>query len=107
MEVLYFLTKELLIESVEPNIILLEMVMVMVKVKDIEKIDPDNLEADEAADEVVEEVVLEDHEKITEDNEKITEDNEDNEMTLEVIATTSEDHEVMNHEDHSILNNNK
>jgi hypothetical protein len=100
MEVLYFPTKELLIESVEPNIILGEMMVKMAK-------DHDNLEADEAADEVVEEVVLEVHEKITGDNEKITEDNEGNEMTLEVIATTSEDHEVMNHEDHSILNNNK
>jgi hypothetical protein len=99
MEVLYFPTKELLIESVEPNIILGEMMVKMAK-------DHDNLEADEAADEVVEEVVLEVHEKITGDNEKITEDNEGNEMTLEVIATTSEDHEVMNHEDHSILNNN-
>jgi hypothetical protein len=105
MEVLYFPTKELLIESVEPNIILGEMMVKMAK--DSEKIDHDNLEADEAADEVVEEVVLEVHEKITGDNEKITEDNEGNEMTLEVIATTSEDHEVMNHEDHSILNNNK
>jgi hypothetical protein len=99
MEVLYFPTKELLIESVEPNIILGEMMVKMAK--DSEKIDHDNLEA---ADEVVEEVVLEVHEKITGGNEKITEDNE---ITLEVIATTSEDHEVMNHEDHSILNNNK
>ena len=54
MEVLYFPTKELLIESVEPNIMVGEKM-----VKNIENIDPVNL--DEEADEDADEVALEDH----------------------------------------------
>ena len=89
MEVLYFLTKELLIESVEPNIILPEKMD-----KNTENIDPVNL--DEVADEDADEVALEDHEITTEDHEVISENNE---------VITSAKIEVMNHEDHSILNN--